>query len=230
MRRLGFLVVAGFSVLGAGLSVAEESAQSIIFDASHLSNAPVPGDITYSYTLKTPSPSEYGTPVDEQVRVHVERSVEPDRWNASVERWSGENHRDPVTFLGQKANPVILMFLEQDLFHMARKVGGSSNALRARMAAAFRTRTTIDTVTAKYDGHDVKATRISMAPFAKDPAANELGAYVRKVYQFIFSDEVPGQVVELIATTPGEKQDEPPLSEEKVEIKQAAASQPKGAM
>lgn len=208
---------------GLGLSTAlpatddaAQTAQTLIFDAPHLKSTQAPSDIYYSYSFTNQDEKTFGKSYQDTVRLHIaDAKPETPGKDATLHLYTGERQREPLQFADRLANPVILMFLEQDLWHMRQRIGGEINYFKGRVAAALRDNVKVETASAKVAGRDVPMTRITVKPFEKDPNAARLQAYTTKTYEFVISNDVPGQVLELKTTVydPAAKEGKPLIQE-----------------
>jgi hypothetical protein len=203
--------------MAAQTSPAEE-AQRLIFDANHLQAVKSPSDIYYSYSVAVTKKEMFGPGFKDSVRLHVE-DEKPDsaKKNTTLFMYTGERQRNPITLNDRTSNPIILMFLEQDLWDMRQRIGGQAGYFKARVAAALRDAVHIEETKIQVAGKEVPATRVTFKPFEKDPNADRLAMFQTKVYEFTLSDAVPGQVVELrTAVFDPNAKDETPVLEEKL--------------
>ena len=63
--------------------------------------------------------------------------------------------------------------------------------------------------TFELDGKTVNGTDISIQPYANDPMNERYPRFAKKTYEFILSDDVPGGVYKVVATTPDPSGDQP---------------------
>jgi len=94
-----------------------------------------------------------------------------------------------------KGNPVILYFLEHDIREMNKLTKGSQQYFRKRIRMALYDAAQVRDVKANFQGREVAAREIVIAPYVDDPNRNRFAQYVRKQYQFVLSPSVPGGVV-----------------------------------
>lgn len=221
---LAFCLSPGAIAENAPDKPASSTVQRLIFDDPHFRSLKAPGDIYYSYLVAITNKKLFGTGFQDSVRLHLEEG-KPDtpEKDATLYIYTGERERDPVSFKERTTNPVILMFLEQDLWRMRQRVGGRADYFKARVAAAMRDGVEVTQTTVKVDGRDVPATRVTFKPFENDPNAARLSHFTTKTYEFTLSEEVPGKVVELRTTVydPGVN-DGKPILEEKLSYDRAA--------
>jgi hypothetical protein len=207
----------GASAMAAQPSPAEE-AQRLIFNAPHLRAVKAPSDIYYSYSVANTKKEKFGPGFKDSVRLHVENEKsDSTAKDTTLFMYTGERQRDPMRFQARTSNPVILMFLEQDLWDMRQRIGGRAEYFKARVAEALRNAVNVEETKIEVDGKQVSATRVTFKPFEKDPNAEKLELFRTKVYELTLSEAVPGEVVELrTAVFDPASTDNKPVMEEKL--------------
>jgi len=224
MKPVQFAKLALVSALALGVAPANADpgnaaaavAQEMIFDEPHLKTVKAPGELHYNHVVTITDKVNYGVGFEDTVRLDLTDPTPqtPDK-DVVLYAYTGERARNPITFKNRTANPVILMFLEQDLWRMRQRVGGQAEYFKGRVAQALREKVQVEKITAKVDGREVPATRITFKPFENDPHAFRLKDFTTKTYEFTLSKEVPGEVIELRTTVfdPAKDSKEPVLEE-----------------
>jgi hypothetical protein len=69
---------------------------------------------------------------------------------------------------------------------------------------AFIDQAQMSETSVEFDGKSVPARRITLKPFADDHRFDRLPTVQGKTYDFVLSDQVPGQLAELAAETPAD--------------------------
>jgi hypothetical protein len=184
------------STAAAAPATPVKTVQTVMFDGLHFASTPTPNDLYYVYDYESALPDKYGKKFKDQVQVHLDPGKEADEPIVRLDLFTGDYKRDPIHFGGLKENPVILMFLEEDLWHMRILTNVKPGLIKAFVEDAFKNHSKVEDATAKFEGKDVPVTRITLKPFdeATDP---QLAPLHGKTYEFLFSDAVPGEVLEL---------------------------------
>lgn len=102
-----------------------------------------------------------------------------------------------------RVNPVTLFFLEREVRELARQTGGQAAHFRKRIRLALVDGARVRGIRVSYDGRELDATEISIAPFADDPQRSRYPLLATLQYRFIVAPDVPGGVFELRALVPG---------------------------
>lgn len=122
-------------------------------------------------------------------------------------------------------NPVTMYFLEHDVREMNRLTKGSQSYFRKMIRMAIYQGATVQDVSMRYQGRDVRGVEIRLVPFLEDPMRSRYERYVRKTYSFLLSDEVPGSVYGLRTRIADAKAGAEPLLVEELYIDGADAAQ-----
>lgn len=226
------LVLAGGVPAGllAAKDESEQTAQFLLFDSSYLLPLAAPSRLIYSFTEKTAEPERYGQGFDDEMAMRLAPSEAGDgRKDVSVDMFTGDRHRvvGPITQVS--GNPIIMMFLERDITHMSRHVGGQLVYFRNVIRLAFREKAKLEPATFSWNGKEITGTKITIQPFQDDPNAARLAAFRSKTYAFIVSEAVPGGIYEMHATIRGGSPDAPatPVMDSKLTLKGIAYDQTK---
>ncbi len=210
LRKLALIALAGawFTAVSLGTAAtpnAEPTAtsQSLLFDASYLERLALPQTLSYSYRRKTENEKVFGAPIDDVIRMKVAKSKQSDGLNSVLlEVFTGERQRRLGPHADLRGNPVLMAFLELDLWYMKRRIGGVPIYFRNSIRKAFREAATVETIEIEFEGRAVPAHRVTIKPFIKDPNAPRLRDYRAKVYEFTVSDSVPGGFYTIHAWVP----------------------------
>jgi len=193
-------------------------AEQMVFLDEHLGNVKASTTLSYLFVKQGSMEKGFTDAVEESVSVDARGKTVRARF------LSGLNSKDYAPIEAATSNPVILHFLERDLNEMQRLTTGQPNYFRKRIRLALAEGPEIKPVKFNWNGKMVDAKAVSVEPYMTDPMVHDpsRSAYKRyrgKRYTFIFSDAVPGKVVEMRFTIPdlalaGEAAFEKPLLEE----------------
>lgn len=114
----------------------------------------------------------------------------------SFEFLSGPDHIAFPAAEGYRGNPVAVQFLERDIRDMALATGRSTDYFRNRIRKAFRD-PQIETTQATVDNTTVDAVAIEVRPFQADPNLVSFDGYAGKEYHFLYSEQVPGDLIDI---------------------------------
>ena len=164
------------------------TSQSLLFDTPYLEGLAVPQTLSYSFQRKTDNEKVFGAPIDDVIRLKVAKSTQDDGLNSvSLEVFTGEKQRVLGPHADMRGNPVLMAFLELDLWHMKRRVGGVPVYFRNSIRRAFRDSATVEEIEIDFKGKTVPAHKITIKPFIKDPQCTPHAGLSReglRIYRF----------------------------------------------
>jgi len=173
-------------------------AQTALFETPHLSNIAQPE--TLDYRFEQTGPAAFA----DQVAVHIDQ-IHPDGTKSvSIEFLTGAHHAFFPAVDDFSGNPLLMAFLEHDVGEMKDQVGVAAAYFRNRIRTAFIDQAQISDTTIQLDGRSVPARRIVLKPFAADHRFDRLPTVQGKTYDFVLSDQVPGQLAELATEVPAD--------------------------
>jgi hypothetical protein len=173
-------------------------AQTALFETPHLSNISHPETLDYRYEQTGPAA------FSDQVAVHIDQ-IHPDGTKyVSFEFLTGARHAFFPAVDDFSGNPLLMVFLEHDVDAMKDQIGIAAAYFRNRIRTAFVDRARMSDTSVQLDGKSVPARRITLKPFADDHRFDHLPTVQGKTYDFVLSDQVPGQLAELAAETPAD--------------------------
>jgi hypothetical protein len=126
---------------------------------------------------------------------------------ATVDYLSDERKLELPEVAYVDGNPVILHFLEREVRELKRLTGGSVGFYRNRIRKALAGSAQVQETEFRYDGRTVKGTQIRIDPYLDDPARSRFEKFADRYYVMVLSSEIPGEVYQLKAESPGPKQD-----------------------
>lgn len=193
------LLAAGMALGFAATAVlAQEEPQrsfDLIFRGGTLDALPVGAELDYQGETTfglTPSGIEH---------VSVELREED---TTTISRQSeGDSARPLGSFSTSTGNPLAMFFLERTVRTISEATGGGQTYIRNRIREALAGPGEVEEVTVSWQGREVPATRVTLAPFVNDPNRSRLGAFADLRLEVTVSQEVPGWYHSLSATTPG---------------------------
>ena len=154
--------------------------------------------------------------------------VKPDGMKAAnLQFFTGERHHYVPPYENINGNPVLAIYLEGDVYEMKRLTEGPWRYFQKQIKRALAENAEVTPVTVEFNGKKVPAKQVKIAPYAKDPRAQQTAKYHRftnKTYVFTVSDDIPGYLYEIQTTTPAadsdptQPKDAPPLLEESLKL------------
>ena len=183
-------------VNATALHANEPTPQALLFDAPYLTELQLPTSLNYTYAHATSQEKLFGRPFEDTISVNVNANENAGGLNSVMLRvFSGERERNLGPHLNMKGNPIIMIFLERDMWEMKRRVGGEPIYYRNKIRKAFRDAATVEKTSAEFNGHTIEAHKISITPFADEKDSRRMQHFLNKGYEFMVSDKVPGGIL-----------------------------------
>ena len=190
-----------------------------LFGRAHLEGITKPATLRYAFTRS----SSLGDGFSDTVDLNIDAIRAEGRRDTSFEFFTGNRRRpypDLTDFFG---NPLVVVFLQRDVWELSRVRGGQARYFRYRIREALREKATvepetIETQTGTLDGH-----RITIKPYENDRYRQRLDQFEFKTYEFVVSDDIPGEIYMIktrVPATVADKEGEAPLIEETIVFKQ----------
>ncbi|ROO26748.1 hypothetical protein [Salinisphaera orenii] len=214
-RLLCLCIASAVLAAGAPLAAADTNkdefskANQLLFMTDHFVGLQTPARLEYTFE-RTGSPENDFT---DEVELKV---AEGDEHGKKVETsfLTGDRHRYTPNVDAATGNPVIMMFLQNDVSSIAERSGGSWRYLQRRVKTALENSAQVTEEQAEYDGQKIAVERIRLKPFAgEEEHRGQLDDQVQKLYVFTLSDAVPGGVLEMRSEMPSPTENGGPLVE-----------------
>lgn len=172
--------------------------QTALFETPHLNNIVRPE--TLDYQFEQTGPAAFA----DQVSVRIDQ-IHPDGTKyVSFEFLTGAHHAFFPAVDNFSGNPLLMVFLEHDVEEMKDQVGIAAAYFRNRIRTAFIDQAQMSETSIQFDGKSIAAHRITLKPFAADHRFDHLPTVQGKTYDFVLSDQVPGQLAELATEVPAD--------------------------
>jgi hypothetical protein len=182
-------------------------AEKLLFMSNQLSGIKPPSTVNYTFR-KSGSLEEA---FEDKVVLSVDKTAEGKCCSAKTEFLSGARQLPSAEIPTAEGNPVLLNFLERDLNEMKRLTKGSTNHFRKYIRMAAYNAATVRDASFTYKGKSVAGKEVTLTPFLEDPNRPKYEKFVRKTYQFMLCDAVPGAVLAIRTQIASETDGQPPL-------------------
>ena len=104
-----------------------------------------------------------------------------------------------------RGNPVLGIYMNGDVFDMARLTGGKPDRYRyflKQIKVALRESAKIETTTFDYNGKEYQGEKIFFTPYIEDPHRRDFEKFAEKYYEIILSDDIPGKLYKITTIVP----------------------------
>ncbi|HKW55563.1 MAG TPA: hypothetical protein VJO12_17870 [Stellaceae bacterium] len=205
-RRLAFyqaLIGAALALGVIGTAAAEDQApplspaQIALFESDHLKSITKPVRLDYAFDHHGGS-GDFTDKVSETIReVHEDGGKD-----VAVEFLTGEHQTNFPPVNGFHGNPVLMYFLEHDVFELRQATGGAATYFRNRIRRAFLDGADVHPTEVSVDGKKQAATEIVITPFRNDAQIGRFPGVADKSYSFVLCDAVPGTIYRISTSVP----------------------------
>jgi hypothetical protein len=215
------LACAAASLSGPAAAAEFSAAEQALFVTNHLTA--LKPSTTLHYRFRKSGSLEPG--FDDKASIALSAQSDGKCCTAAAEFLSGPRRLALPDIEAAQGNPVILFFLERDIREMERLTKGKANYFRKRIRMAVADAATIRDVTLPFDGRNIAAKEISIAPYADDPLRARFEQLISKRYVFALSDAVPGGVLSIRTQIDAATAGTPPLLAEEMALERQAPTQ-----
>ena len=202
-------------------------AETSLWLTDHLQNISKPTRLKYDFVRS----GTYEEGFSDVVLVDIKKLNDDGSKNAEMQFFTGERAQPfpPDTVTEIRGNPVLGVYMRGDVYDMNRLTEGSWRYFQRRIKLALSSGAAIEPVEIDFAGKKVKAQRIVITPYAKDPHSAQFQQFTGKRYEFTLSKEVPGTLYEIHSVVPGASATDAPLLEERLTLTQVGAVSAGGA-
>jgi hypothetical protein len=196
-------------------------AESSLWQADHLQNILKPTRLKYDFVRS----GTYEEGFSDVVLVDIKQLNGDGSKNADMQFFTGERAQpfSPETVTEIRGNPVLGVYMRGDVYDMSRITEGSWRYFQRRIKLALADAAVVEPVEINFAGKKIKAQRIVITPYAKDPHSAQFQQFTGKRYEFTLSNEVPGTLYEIRSVVPGASDADAPLLEERLTLTQVGA-------
>ena len=186
---------------------------------NHLRNIDSPGRLYYDFVKR----GSYEEGFSDSVFLDILKVNEDGSKDADLEFFTAERQQTPRrdNLVGITGNPVLVVYMQGDVYEMNRLTNGSWRYFQKRIKLAFAQGAKIEPVTFEYGGAEMTGEKISITPYANDPRRRQFAQFAPKIYEFILSDQVPGKLYQIKTVIPAGSPDNEPLMEEILTLQSA---------
>jgi hypothetical protein len=200
LRRLACLAL--LAVSGPVRAGEPPAAADLLFDTPYLSRLAPGTKLAYDFRRQDSNPALFGPAFEDKIELTLAPDADDNTRTAVVSYFTGERHRAAGPFREMTGNPIVMLFLEQDVLTMSHVLHGNPRYLRNRLRTELSEGARIEPQRFRFAGRDVEGWKISLRPFAADPNRDKLLEFAEKRYEFLVGDAVPGGIYEIRTVTP----------------------------
>jgi hypothetical protein len=215
MRLLGVCAVTALSLATSiGMTVAagaadkaqaapapenQPSVQNMIFEHKLLSNVGQGAALDYRFNRIVSDAQLLGEPFTDDITVKVIDAKPTGEKDVDLQIYTGQRARDPQRILSTSVNPVFVVYFDLAMSSLTQLTGGKYGYLKTVFTHGFKDKSKIEPIKLEYKGKTIDAYRIVMTPYVGDPKAGTMQGYDGTTFTMVVSDQVPGEVVQLVS-------------------------------
>ena len=160
------IVLAGLTAAAQhGTAVADADdvakAQKALFETPYLSEVAVPNSLTYAFRRV----ANGTTALEDEIVMQLIEDQGDGRRKVAFEFLNGRERMPFAPKEGIRGNPLVMLFLQRDVIHMARAFAGNFNYFRIRILDALRHKVTSERVTRDFQGVPTEMTLLAIEPY-----------------------------------------------------------------
>lgn len=197
-------------------------AESRLWLADHLKNIFKPTRLKYDFVKS----GTYEEGFSDVVLLNIKQLNEDGSKTADMQFFTGERSQpfSPDSITDIRGNPILGLYMRGDVYDMSRLTDGSWRYFQRRIKLAMSETATVEPVEIDFAGKKVKADKIVITPYVKDPHGVQFQHLLGKRYEFTLSDAVPGTIYQIRTVVPGATDADAPLLEERLTLVQVGPS------
>ena len=189
------------------------TAENRFWFTDHLKNIQKPMRLYYEFVKS----GTYEEGFSDAVYLDIIKINDDGTKNAMLDFFSADRKQavNPDNVTNITGNPILGIFMQGDVYEMNRLTEGSWRHFQKMIKIALREVASIEKVNFDYNGKNLEGEKISFSPYLNDPHRNDFEKFSGKKYEFIFSDDIPGDLYQIKTTIPDIKDEgNGPLIEE----------------
>lgn len=186
--------------------------ENILWKTDHLANIEKPLRIYYEFVKS----GSYEEGFQDAVYLDILTINEDGSKNANLEFFTADRKQNvkPSNVTNIVGNPVLGIYMQGDVYEMDRYTGGSWRHFIKRLKISFREDAIVEPITFEYNGRNYNGKKYSVRPYLNDPRRRRYEDFAQKSYEFIFADEIPGQLYQIHTVIPGKEGEDEAMIEE----------------
>lgn len=173
-------------------------ANQLLFMTAHFDNVKADQQLVYDLTEAIPDQSK----VQDTVTLAI--TVKDNHKTIDTTYLTGERNRWVPSVTDVPGNPVIMLFLQSDVNELAQLNGGQWRHYQKYIKLALEDKAETKPIKFTFRNQEYEGTEIRIQPYLDDPERSRYShpEYANATYDFVLSDQVPGNVYKLAVYVP----------------------------
>jgi len=184
-------------------------ATEYLFQRAHLGKIMDPAVLRYKFERRAEPADSFTDVID----LKVENIRDDGRRDTSFEFFTGPRSRPYPAMSDFFGNPLVIVFLQRDVWALSRARGGQARYFTYRIRQALREAAKVEKKTIQTDLGAIAVHSITIAPYKDDRYRRKLGQFEFKTYEFVVSQQVPGEIYMIRTLVPSADKTAPMIEE-----------------
>ena len=180
--------------------------------SNHLENITHPTSLMYEFSKS----GTYEEGFIDTVFLEIREINDDGSKNAVMQFFTGERKQfvRPENVTHIVGNPVLGIYLQGDIYEMDRYTGGSWRYFMNSIKTSIHDDAVVEPVEFEFSGNSYTGEKVTFRPYLKDPKRRQFEKFARKSYEFIFCEDIPGELYQIRTIVPPKEGESEPLVEE----------------
>lgn len=206
-KHMGWLVgLMLYSSVSATPVTAEETqssetfskANQLLFMTPHLDSIKANQQLIYDLTETVPNQP------NTQDTVTLDIALKDGHKTVNTTYLTGERNRWVPAMTDVTGNPIIMLFLQSDVYELAQLNGGQWRHYQKYIKLALEDKAETKPIQFTFHNQAYEGTEIQIQPYLNDPENKRFAhaEYINATYDFVLSDQVPGGIYKVAVYVP----------------------------
>ncbi len=175
-------------------------AETLLWRSDHLQNVHKPQRLLYRFKKSGTLEENF----EDSVQLEVRALHEDGTKTVGLQFFHGKRrlHAQQRNTHQVRGNPVLGFYLQEEVQEMERRTNGGWRHFQRRIKLALADPVEVEDVSIDFQGSPVQARKITLRPYLSDPRRSQYQDLAHKVYEFIFSEHVPGTLYKISSVLP----------------------------
>lgn len=172
----------------------------LLFQSRHLDLTSKGSVVTYRFEKSGSDERLVGKNYTDDIALAIDRAKDNGQRDVVLKIFTGESARDPQAYPDMTINPLFAWYLNRAVNTFNSLAGGNPMYAKHMIRSSFRDKAHLEEIKFDYNGKQVDAYKVSVAPFADDQNASKMQGFENTTLTVIVSNQVPGYFVDLLAS------------------------------
>ena len=183
----------------AEAATGQPKATDLIFERKHIAKLEPGKQIDYKFKRTASDEKILGQSFGDDITLKITGDKPDGNKDLTLQIYTGDRARDLQKLEKFSINPVFAVFFSQAVATFSQLAGGQVNYLQRSFSDGWL-KAKVEPIKVDYNGKKIDAYRISMTPYVGDKSESKMQGWEGAKYDVIVSEQVPGEIVDLLAT------------------------------